>query len=531
MCRPPATRMLLPQNNSCQKILSLSLIAILTNACYTTIAPIFPLELTLHYNQQQQGDNTTNTSSSLEEYYISLIFIFFSLGCILTPPLVSRHFETSCGGTTKIMSIAMFGMSLLFYCLGSVFRLHNSWVLLEAGGGGEDDVTQDKTYNNNILIMLICTTQFCNGGLFSIVTTGYYSTATLIRTSNPDRVISSLEAAVGTGYILGPLIGSWMYDELGYVHVYVTVAAVMMFLGMVTFKFISPLFATKKIDNDDECEDDDDTSSADEEYNSLFPVDDLESRLENKGRCSVDHCNDRQKLLPMETDVILTTTTTSSSSITTTLRPTITRLLKHPRILVSALCITWINVSWTFLEPILAKRLETFFHLGRKEIGVVFSLSNFVYIPAAYLLQFAFVGSNMRKRRFIIFLSTAITPLAVLLIGSNSIYCLIFGMLVLGLFPTPVWVMLLPTMQDDALAVSDTRHRRVVNDLVAGIYNSFMVLGQVVGYLLGPMLNATLGFGKTTWIVGGLIFMQAISYYYFVMSNISVMRLKSVRKA
>ena len=433
----------------------------------------------------------------------------------------------------KIMSIAMIGMALLFYCLGSVFRLHNSWMmrlmLTEEGESG-GAAAHDKSYSNDLLIIIICTTQFCIGGLLSIVTTGYYSSATLIRTSNSDRVISFLETAVGTGYILGPITGSWLYEELGYAYVYRVVSVVMALLGLVTFKVISPLFATQQVDDGNECEGDDDVeydTSADdgeEYYGSIQCADDLESRLENKGRL-VNHCNERQPLLPMATDV----TTTTPSTI---LRPTITHLLKHPRILVSALCITWINVSWTFVEPILAKRLDSFFHLGKKEIGVIFSLSNVVYIPAAFLLQFAFVGLNMRKRRFIVLLSIAITPVAVLLIGSGSIHCLIFGMLLLGLFPTPVWIMLLPSMQEDSLAIyPDTRHRRVANDLTAGIYNSFMIFGQVVGYVLGPVLNVTIGFGNTTWIVSGLILMQAISYYYFVLSNASDVRLKSVRKA
>ena len=181
------------------------------------------------------------------------------------------------------------------------------------------------------------------------------------------------------------------------------------------------------------------------------------------------------------------------------------------------------------MEPILASRLDVFFHLGKKEIGVIFSLSNVVYIPTAFLLQFAFFGSNMRRRRFIILFSIAFTPLAVLLIGSNSIQCLITGMLLLGLLPTPVWIMLLPSMQEDSLDIYP-HHRRVVNDLTAGIYNSFMIFGQVIGYVIGPALNASVGFGNTAWIVGGLILIQAISYYSFVLSNASDGRLKSVRK-
>ena len=511
MCSPPTSRSCQSNDVSTQKILSLCGIAILTNACFATIAPILPIELT----------ENTYSSPSEKEYYISLVFLFFALGSMLTPPLVSRHFETSCGGTLKIMSIAMIGMALLFSCLGSVFRLYYSRMHLfkfQEKDKVIDGDTHDK--NNNGLILLICIIQFCIGGLLSIVTTGYYSSATLVRTSNPDRVISFLETAVGTGYILGPVIGSWLYDELGYAYVYRVVSVVMALLGLVTFRVISPLFATtKKVEYGDECQSDDDIECAIGTDGSIL-ADDLESRLENKGR-SVNQCNERQPLLPMTTDVTLTPPTT--------FQPTIMHLLKHPRILVSALCISWINVSWTFVEPILASRLDVFFHLGKKEIGVIFSLSNVVYIPTAFLLQFAFFGSNMRRRRFIILFSIAFTPLAVLLIGSNSIQCLITGMLLLGLLPTPVWIMLLPSMQEDSLDIYP-HHRRVVNDLTAGIYNSFMIFGQVIGYVIGPALNASVGFGNTAWIVGGLILIQAISYYSFVLSNASDGRLKSVRK-
>ncbi len=501
---------------STQKIVSLCIIAILTNACYTTIAPILPLELSHHYKQHPAKD---------EEDYISVIFLFFSLGSTITPPLVSRYFETSCGGTIKIMSIAMIGMALLFSCLGSVFRLHNFWMmqlLLQK----TDEVDSGTFEKSNIeLIILICTIQFCIGGLLSIVTTGYYSSATLIGTSHPDRVISFLETAIGAGYILGPVIGSWLYDELGYAYMYRVVSIVMALLGLVTFKIFSPLFATKKVDDGDECQEvnamECATSTNDGGYNSTLP-DDLESRLHNKGR-SVNHCNERQPLLPLATDVTLTSSTA--------LRPTIAHLLNHPRILVSALCITWINFAWTFVEPILSLRMSSFFHLGKKEIGVIFSLSNVVYIPAVFLLQNAFVGLKMKRRRFIVLISITFTPLAVLLIGSNSVLFLVFGMLLLGLLPTPVWIILLPSMQEDALAIyPDTRHCRMANDLTAGIYNSFMIFGQVVGYILGPALNVTVGFYYTTWIVSGLILAQAILYYYFVLRNDSDGRLKSARK-
>lgn len=245
------------------------------------------------------------------------------------------------------MSIAMMGMAVLFYCLGSVFRVYTSWAM-----DNDEDNSISVAGNNLLLISLICTTQFCIGGFLSIVTTGYYSTATLIRTSNPDRIISCIESAVGTGYILGPVIGSYLYDELGYEYVYRLVSMVMIVLGLVTMKFISPLFTqVRKVNVDDSCDyhSEDGTNIAEEEYDvsSALLAGDLESRLENN-----KHNNERQPLLTMSMDV--------ESAVTTDAKPTIIHLLKHPRILFSALCITWSNVSWTFVEPILATRLDTY---------------------------------------------------------------------------------------------------------------------------------------------------------------------------
>jgi MFS family permease len=168
------------------------------------------------------------------------------------------------------MSIAMIGMAVLFYCLGSVFHVYTSWTM-DDNDTDEEEVNSSSSVvvSNNLLISLICTTQFCIGGFLSIVTTGYYSTATLIRTSNPDRIISYIESAVGTGYILGPVIGSYLYDELGYEYVYRLVSMVMIVLGLVTMKFISPLFTqARKVNVDDSCDfySEDGANIVEEEY-------------------------------------------------------------------------------------------------------------------------------------------------------------------------------------------------------------------------------------------------------------------------
>ena len=101
-----------------------------------------------------------------------------------------------------------------------------------------------------------------------------------------------------------------------------------------------------------------------------------------------------------------------------------------------------------------------------------------------------------------------------LLVGSNSFVLVIVGILSLGLLPTPVWILLLPSIQKDASRLFvDPSVKRCVNDLTAGIYSSFMVLGQIVGYVFGPMLNESYGMKTSSRVVAALIFTQSLVYH------------------
>jgi hypothetical protein len=98
-------------------------------------------------------------------------------------------------------------------------------------------------------------------------------------------------------------------------------------------------------------------------------------------------------------------------------------------------------------------------------------------------------------------------------VGSNSLTILILGVVLLGIFPTPVFVMLLPWMQEKALDLyPDPNVSRLVNDLTATIYNTALTMGQITGYILGPLL-ASRGFSQTTKLVALLTFCQGVMFF------------------
>lgn len=164
----------------------------------------------------------------------------------------------------------------------------------------------------------------------------------------------------------------------------------------------------------------------------------------------------------------------------------------------------------TFFEPILAKRLDTL-HVSPRNIGVIFSLSNIVYVPTVFLMQYFPRHAGRHKT---ITLSAMLTPIAVLLVGSANLALVVLGILLLGVFPTPTWVQLLPWLQEQSSSLyPDPTTKQKVNDFTASLYNLFMTLGQVVGYMLGPMLGSW-GFTEATQIVGVLIFLQSLLFFF-----------------
>ena len=431
--------------------LALSLIAIVSNAAYTTIAPILPLEVDKH---------------GISESYISLIFLSFSIGSSISPIFAARYFESI--GTTKVMvyAMTMMGMSFNFWCIGYVFTTSN-----------------DQT----IVVGLLTFLQFFMGAFFSVITTGYYSLATLLFAEKEStNIMSYIEASVGIGYILGPIISSLIYDEFGYQSTFGTfISLAMMLMAFVTWRYLASHLRYKVSE--------DDSNIIDTDVEAHTPLNITHGSSYNSLDASNrNHSHEYLNIQDTREDSLQHYPTTLS-------------LLKFRTILIGASSILWINVSWTAIEPLLAKRLDSL-HVGKKGIGIIFSLSSIIYVPSVFLVQY------LPRHVLTISLSIMLTPIAVLLTGVKSLPSVLVGIILLGILPTPVWVQLLPWIQEEStILFPDTK--RHLNDTIASIYNSSMTLGQLVGYTIGPLMSSY-GFTRMTQIVACLIFLQSMLFYF-----------------
>ena len=316
------------------------------------------------------------------------------------------------------------------------------------------------------------------------------------------------DSSFDIGYITGAVLGSVLYDMLGYEGAYRGVSLTLIVMAFVTSKFLMKHLITKK--------------RIDQEQDLLDLEDQSQLLTPSRNNAQTGHCNDNSsrerndittQYDEMEIGTLQMEAQEDQNKCSNS-NPTTLSIVNHPRILCAAMSILWISASWCFLEPILAKRLLQF-DLGKRQIGFMFALSNIVYVPTAFFIQY--IPSKYIDKHTTVAISILLTPIGVLLVGANSLPLMTLGILLLGLFPTPVWIYLLPSMQEDAsILFTDGTNKRRVNDVTAGIYNMFITLGQIVGYIIGPLVNKTYGVTTTTRIVAGFIFMQLFVYCFGV---------------
>jgi len=464
--------------------ISLSLIAIVVNASYTTIAPIIPLEIS-KYN--------------INERSISLIFLSFSFGSSIIPPLIAHKFQSI--GTVKVMIYSMIGMSIVFWFIGHVFEM-TRWISSDTSS---NDDTNGHNNNKLIIVSMLTILQFFLGALFSIITTGYYSLSTLLFTNERESIIMSyIEASVGSGYIIGPLVGSYIYDTMGYQYTFSTfISLSMMLLAFITWKFLAPYLRYKESEEIDDV----DVGSCFESDVEAQIVSDQSPSLSLRHTASYNSIGISSEKKDSN-NILQSINIEEEENQIEQPPPTISSLIRVPKIILAASSISMVNLSWTSIEPLLATRLDNTFHIGSKQIGLIFSLSNVIYVPTVFLVQY------LPKHVRTLSISILLTPIAVLLVGSNSLSMVVIGVILLGLLPTPCWIQLLPWMQEQTSKLyPDPKVQPKANDITASIYNSAMTCGQVIGFVLGPLLGSK-GFTRMTHIVALLITCQGILFLF-----------------
>jgi predicted MFS family arabinose efflux permease len=473
---------------------ALSLIAVVAVTSYTTIAPVLPLEIYergIIASSSDDGDDDDDGGRGKGGWVLSMIFLSTTFGSLLSPTFASRYFASA--GTANVISLSLAGMALSFWSLGRAFAF-DPVVDPSSYPSPPPDVVARGAWT---AVTILVVAQFFVGATFSAVSTGYYSLTTLIFLDGVESAMSCVEMACGIGYILGPALGSALYDAVGYESTYAAISLGLLAMSVVTWKYLAPIlrYEVPEFAND-ESESDADSSVA------LLLADGIGNYD------AIDGSEDYVDVAGGGDDP-----STMTHAMTHPRQPSaVSILVGCPSLILASLTMCWIDVSWSLFEPLLAVRLRDRFRVGTGEIGIIFSCSSIFYVPAVYLSRY--LPNRGIRRHATVSISVLLTSMTVMLMGSDSFPVLMVGVATRGMLQAPVWVHLLPWMQEaSARRFPDPHHAQTVNDLTASLYNSSMKLGQIVGYGIGPFMSSH-GFTRTTQAIALLVCFQSVLFYF-----------------
>lgn len=284
-----------------------------------------------------------------------------------------------------------------------------------------------------------------------------------------EKYIALIETAVGVGLILGPVIGSSIYAFAGFSWTFFIIGLVFLVLTPILYVLI-PDSINK---NDDH----------------------VETNIERKMHEFEDSQSTRSKKLKVSFWKLLTTR----------------------RFLIASMGGMMSNFMYTFMEPVLAFRISQF-NVSAFQIGMFFSIQPISYIILSFTISY-FTGKY--ANRGIIMLGALFASFSMLFVGPShnfpdELYLMGIGQLLIGGFGLFLMVPVIPEMISAGTKYYPNKIIELT-DISAGVFNSFLGVGQVIGPIFGSYVTQATDFRTCSDIVGYILFVYAV--VYFVLGN------------
>ena len=98
----------------------------------------------------------------------------------------------------------------------------------------------NKIEAESFVIVVACLLRFGQGSAYGAVNTVVFSFAAQAYPDEVEKLISILEGATGIGFILGPVLGSYIYNAIGFSLTYFFVGLSLIIIALLTYCLDSP---------------------------------------------------------------------------------------------------------------------------------------------------------------------------------------------------------------------------------------------------------------------------------------------------
>ena len=370
---------------------------LISNSAYAIIAPFLPLEF---------------AEKGIEGYIIGIIFAVYSIAVIFFSPIVSNM--NSRYGSSNLIASGILFMGITFTLFG----------------------TLDNMTNSNYIILAAIILRSLQGISSALIQTTCYCIATNDFPKRKHEIVGWVEAVTGMGCIVGPVLGSTLYNFLGFKHTFLVWGSFLIFLSLII-----------KLNFN---------------HGKPYLIEDFSATLS-------------ENFLPMNQSI----DQADEVSFNESQKVTTMRLLGHVRFFLAALSSALVYFMCCCLEPILATRLLDF-DLTHLQIGLFFTIWSFTYIPSSIAVQY--MSRKIEARLIIIFasffcgISFFVTGPSQMLGLPDTLLLMGVGQAMIGVFTAIMIVPGLPEMVESMLPLYPGQEREV-NETSSGIFNAFLGLG------------------------------------------------------
>lgn len=301
---------------------------------------------------------------------------------------------------------------------------------------------------------------------WSIQTTSYAIVA-MTFPDEQEKYIALIETAVGVGLILGPVLGSAIYAFSGFSMTFFIIGGVFLWQTPMLFCLIPN--SINKTDHDVE--------TGIEKL--LHQYEETHSTKNNRGKVSFF------------------------------------KLLSTKKFILASMGGMMANFMYWFMEPVLAFRLSEF-NITPFAIGMFFSIQPISYIIVSFTISWF---TKYYANRGLIMIGAIWGAFSMMLVGPshylpNEIIYMALGQLWIGWFGLFLMVPVIPEMISAASPLYPNRIIEIT-DVSAGVFNSGLGLGQVLGPIFGSYVTKATDFQTWADMVGLLLFAYAIIYFLF----------------
>ena len=139
---------------------------------------------------------------------MGVVFLVYSVAVIIASPVVGSVIPSV--GTTNLIALGIGNMGVCFGLFGIIDDMDSVWHIIAY----------------SLLLRLV------QGGCSAFVQTTCYCIATTDFPDRKEEIVGLVEAMTGIGCIVGPLLGSALYQFLGFKHTFLVYGSFLVFLAI-----------------------------------------------------------------------------------------------------------------------------------------------------------------------------------------------------------------------------------------------------------------------------------------------------------